>query len=57
MKKVMDRRSFLAGALALFVTAVAASAGNGPKREPPAKRPRVEKTSRKRADHWRELAG
>lgn len=57
MKKCMDRRSFLASALALFVSAVAVSAGNGPKREPPEKKPRVEKTSRKRADHWRELAG
>lgn len=57
MKKGMDRRNFLASALALFVSAVAASAGSGPRREPPEKKPRVRKTSRKRADHWRELAG
>jgi hypothetical protein len=54
MKERMTRRGFFSRSLLLLFSAIAAGSGLGGDKPD---RIRAEKTSRRRADHWRELAG
>jgi len=57
LKESMSRRGFFSRAAMFLFAAVAASLGTGGRTRGDLKELEVKKTSRKRADHWRELAG
>ncbi|MBN2587618.1 MAG: hypothetical protein JXA64_04940 [Candidatus Fermentibacteraceae bacterium] len=57
MKDSMSRRGFLSRAAMLLFASAAAALGTGERTRGDLKELEVKKTSRKRADHWRELAG
>jgi len=57
VKKKITRRGFLSSAIMLLFSAVAAVGGAGLSGKESADKPEIRKTSRKKADHYRELAG
>jgi len=57
MKKKITRRKFLSSTVALFCSAVAAAGGVKLSDKGSPDKPEITRTSRKKADHYRELAG
>lgn len=57
MKKKISRRKFLSSAIILFFSAVATVAGAELSGKDSADKPEITRTSRKKADYYRELAG
>ncbi|MCD4775473.1 MAG: hypothetical protein K8S15_05400 [Candidatus Aegiribacteria sp.] len=57
MKKKISRRKFLSGAVMLLFSAVAAAGGVKLSDKGSTDKPEIARTSRKKADHYRELAG
>ncbi|MCD4709002.1 MAG: hypothetical protein K8S62_14830 [Candidatus Sabulitectum sp.] len=58
MKKKISRREFLSSAVLLFLSAATAGKfGSKPGTEDSTDKPAISRTSRKRADYYRELAG
>lgn len=57
MKKKISRRRFLSNALMLFISAIAAAGGAKFSGKDTAQEPVIKRTSRKKADYARELAG
>lgn len=57
MKKKISRRKFLSSSIILFFSAVAAAGGVKLSSRDSADDPEITKTSRKKADYYRELAG
>lgn len=53
----MDRRGFLARTFMVLLSVLAAWPGSAVERREDSRGMEVGRTSRKRADHWRELAG
>ena len=56
-KKKITRRRFLSSAFMLFFSAVAAVGGAGLSGKDSTDNPEIRRTSRKKADYYRELAG
>ncbi|MCD4701494.1 MAG: hypothetical protein K8S24_06520 [Candidatus Aegiribacteria sp.] len=57
MKKRITRRKFLSSVFMLFFSAIAAASGTKLSGKESADKLVVRRTSRKKADHYRELAG
>ena len=57
MKKKISRRKFLSSAIMLFFSAVAAVCGAELSSRDSTDKPEITRTSRKKADYYRELAG
>lgn len=57
MKKKISRRKFLSSTVMLFLSAAAAASGAKLNSKESTAKPEITRTSRKKADYYRELAG